>query len=750
MLLLNSKRLKALKKENDELKTFVREMGDKQKTITSLDELIKKIRAELSDLHKQQLSYTDSIEKLKESERNALFEVEKLNQELNCLRELKAEEQNSVLILSGQINELKGKNTKGNGNLHENIYPSDFTEQDIEIRNTERKKNELHRETIELESKLKDLYGRIIDLTDQEKALLNSIDKKSKQLDAIESFRLIDAQAELDDINNKINNIKRIEKKSVEEFQDRIKTLSLQEKELQNKVALQIRELEEAEEKLKEKTSQIQKDSEEKTLELIVQEQNLIDSIELKKNKVQELSTEITSLEDKINKKVKLTEIKIQSEEISLTNNTQAIIRGLQDEAAKLKDDINQLKMTEELKRELIAKLKDDLSAKEIEFAALENDFNVKSNQLKELSIKNQELAEEIEYKNNTLSKIDASMIDKKDQFDRFEKITSELQERIEQLNNEITTREILKTETENKISSGKAVLSKLRENQETLKKNILALEAKQKEIQGSNKLFENRFVKLFEKYRKDVNELNTKRNVLEQMLNKKVKDIEEKDNTLLEKTTLLDETEKVLLLRQKEIDSFEDLLKIINDQKEFLKGDLQDLDSKAAEKKLENQELKVESDILRSKISEFEKNLHDLLNNTDERLQKSREKREKLDGEIREYEIRLKDLNNDIKDSMNELVDLQSAVGKIKVEHEEHRLEINKLASLRNKLFDEINKSRVILDKYKKIRERIRGEQESIIKRKEEKLTKELKPKFTTPSNANTDLPDLTKIFKL
>ena len=750
MLILNSKRLKALKKENDELKTFVREMGNKEKTITSLDELIKKIRAELSDLQKQQISYTDSIEKLKESESNALFEVEKLNQELNCLRELKTEEQNSVLILSSQINELKGNNTKGNGNSQGNIYPGNFAEQDIEFRNTERKKNELQRELIELESKLKDLYGRIVDLTDQEKALLDSIDKKIKQLDSIESFRLIDAQTELDDINNKIDNIKRIEKKSVEEFQQRIKTLSLQEKEIQNKVALRIRELEEAEEKLKEKTSQIQKDSEKKTLELIVQEQKLIDSIELKKNKVQELNTSIKSLEEKLSTKVKLNELKIQSEEISLTNNTRAIIRGLQDEAAKLKDDINQLKMTEELKRELIAKLKDDLFAKEIEFAALENDFNTKSNQLKELSIKNQELSEEIDYKNNTLSKIDASMNDKKDQFDRFEKITRELEVRIEQLNNEITTREILKTETENKISSGKAVLSKLGENQETLKKNISALEAKQKEIQGSNKLFENRFVKLFEKYSNDVNELNTKRNVLEQMLNKKVKDIEEKDDTLLEKTALLDETEKVLLLRQKELDSFDDLLKVINDQKEFLSGDLQNLDAKAAEKKLENQELKVESDILRNKISEFEKNLHDLLNNTDERLQKSRDKRERLDGEIREYEIRLKDLNNDIKDSMNELVDLQSAVGKIKVEHEEHRLEINKLASLRNKLFDEINKSRVILDKYKKIRERIRGEQESIIKRKEEKLTKDLKPQFTPPPNTNTDLPDLTKMFKL
>lgn len=750
MVIINSKRLKALKKENDELKTFVQKMGDKQKTISSLDEIIKKIRSELSDLQKQQLSYMDSIKKLKESESTAVLEVEKINKELNSLRELKTEEQNNVLILSDQINELKESNGRGNDKSHGKIHLTDYTEQGIKSRDIERKKNELQRETTALESKLRDLYSRIVELTDQEKVLINSIDKKSKQLDAIESFRLIDAQTELDEIKNKIDNVKRIEKKSIEEFQHKIKTLSQQEKEIQNKVTLRIRKLEEAEEKLIEKTSQIQKDSEKKTLDLIVEEQKLIDSIKLKQNKVNELNSAITSLEEKIEKLKNLNESTLQYAENSLTTKTQAVIRGLQEEASKLRAHINQLKSTEELKRDLIVKLKDELSGKEIELAALENDFNTKSNQLKEVSIKNQELAEEIEFKNNKLSKIDASLNDKKTQFDQLEKTISELEERIAQLNNEITRREIMKSKTENKISSGKETLNKLGENHETLKKNILALEAKQKEMQGSNKLFEHRFAKLFEKYSKDVNEINTKRNVLEQMLDKKEKDIQEKDNTLLEKIALLDETEKVLLIRQKELDSFDDLLKVINDQKEFLKGDLQNLDTKAAEKKLENQELKVESDILRSKISEFEKNLHDLLNNTDERLKKSREKREKLDNEIREYEIRLKELNDDIKDSMNELVDLQNAVGKIKVEHEEHRLEINKLASLRNKLFDEINKSRVILDKYKRIRERIRGEQESIIKRREENLTEDLKPQFTHSSNTYTNVPDLTKIFKL
>jgi chromosome segregation ATPase len=748
MALINSKRLRALKKENDELKSFIQKIGDKKYTIASLDEVIKKIHSELSELQKEKLNHTNSIEKLKVSEKTAFIEVERLNKELNHLRELKNDEQNNVLFLYDQKNGLKEIDEKGNGKLYDDFYLQDSTGQDIKAGDIERKRNELQRETIDLENNLKNLYNRIVDLTDQEQALVKSIDKKGKQLDAIESYRLIDAKVELDEIENKIENVKRIEKKSIDEFQNRINTLSNQEKELQSKIALRIRESEEAEEKLVEKISLLQKDSEEKTLELIVEEQKLIDSIESKQNTVEQLNAEITSLEEKIRTTNNLNEFKLQSVEISLKNDIQAVIRNLQAEETKIKDHINQLKMTEELKKELIEKLKDELSGKEIEFAALENDFNTKSNQLKEASIKNQELAEEIEFQNNKLTKIVDSLNNKSNQFEELGKTAAVLEERIEQLNDEITQREILKSEIENKISTDEETLNKLGEKHDTLKNNILELEAKQKDIQKNNKLFEHRFTKLFEKYSKDANEMNNKINVLEQMLEKKEKDIQEKDDTIIEKIAMLDETDKVLLVRQKELDSFDDLLKVINDQKELLKGDLQNLDARATEKKLENQELKVESDVLRNKIVEFEKSLRDVLNNTDDRLKKSTDKREKMDSEIREYEIRLKELNTKIKDSMDELVDLKAAIGNIKVEHEEHRLEINKLAALKNKLYDEINKSRVILDKYKKIRERIRGEQESIIKRREERLSKEFKPQFQHSSN--TSLPDLTKVFKL
>ena len=748
MVIINSKRLHALKKENDELRAFVQKMSDKHSTISSLDETIKKIRAEMSGLQEQQQSYVNSIDRLKESEKTALLELEKLNKELNNLRELKAEEQNSITFLSDQISRSTGSNVRDHKKSKEKTYSEDSKENSINLGDAERKKNELRRETNELENKLKDLYNRIVDLTDQEQTLLLSIDKQSKQLDAIESCRLIDAKAELDEIESKISNVKRIEKKSIEEFQQRIKTLSQKEKELQDKVSLKFREVEKIQEKAPENIFHIQKYPNQKIPELIAEEQKPINSNESKRNELNDSNSVIISFQEEKSSTNKSENSEIPSSEVSLQKNIQSVIRNLEKEAAKLREHINQLKMTEELKRELIGKLKDDLSGKEIELAAVENDIKIKSNQFKEVSIKNQQLAEEIEFKNNKLAKLNSSLNDKKNHFDQLEKNISELEESIAKLNDELAQRDKVKTETNNKISSGKEALNALKLRAETVRKNILNLDLKQKEIKENNKLFEERFVKLFEKYSEDVNDMNNKRNVLEHMLKKKEEDIEEKDNTLAEKIALLDETEKVLLLRQKDIDSLDDLLKIIKDQRELLKGDIQNLDAKAAEKKLENEELKIESDVLRGKISEFDKGLLGLLNSAEERLKKSTERREKLDGEIKEYEIRLGELNNDIKDSMNELVNLQDAIGKIKVEHEEHRLEINKLASLKNKLYDEINKSRIILDKYKKIRERIRIERDSILKQREEKLKKDFKSHAIPP--ATSGLPDLTKMFKL
>ena len=123
---------------------------------------------------------------------------------------------------------------------------------------------------------------------------------------------------------------------------------------------------------------------------------------------------------------------------------------------------------------------------------------------------------------------------------------------------------------------------------------------------------------------------------------------------------------------------------------------------------------------------------MKELFQKSEERFNKNTEQKTRLESEIREYEHRLNELNKGIKDSMEELVNLRTTINKIKVEHEEHRLAINKLAAVKKKLEDEINKHQVVIDKYTKIKEKIRQEQNLI------KMKRELYVSTKSPNQSN------------
>jgi predicted ribosome quality control (RQC) complex YloA/Tae2 family protein len=107
-------------------------------------------------------------------------------------------------------------------------------------------------------------------------------------------------------------------------------------------------------------------------------------------------------------------------------------------------------------------------------------------------------------------------------------------------------------------------------------------LEKRKEEIQLSNSMFEKRFADMFKHYSTQMGEMYKKKNLLEQMLIKKENDVNEKDQTLLDKLSALDEAEKVLTIRKSEAESIEDLLKTINEQKELLAGEITSLENKS------------------------------------------------------------------------------------------------------------------------------------------------------------------------
>ena len=175
--------------------------------------------------------------------------------------------------------------------------------------------------------------------------------------------------------------------------------------------------------------------------------------------------------------------------------------------------------------------------------------------------------------------------------------------------------------------------------------------------------------------------------------------------------------------MRQEEINSFETLLKTINEQNDLLKNELLNLDTKATEKRNLISDLRLETELLQKKKIAVENNLQEVLYSLNNKLKKSTDNEVKLNSEIKEYENRLTELNTSIKESMTELVDLQTSLTNTKLEHEEHRTGIMKFVSMKKKLQNEISKHQVVLEKYKKISEKIKFEQAMMQKERASKI---------------------------
>ncbi|MFI5237162.1 MAG: hypothetical protein ACHQLA_04430, partial [Ignavibacteriales bacterium] len=329
-------------------------------------------------------------------------------------------------------------------------------------------------------------------------------------------------------------------------------------------------------------------------------------------------------------------------------------------------------------------------------------------------------ILEELATKTNELSSVENSFNSKMTRLNELTGEVDSLEAKLFILKNEVAEKDSLKTDLNEKIKAEKEAWTKLEEHYKQLVEKVPMLELKKEEMGLSNNMFEKRFADMFRNYSTQMGEMYKKKNLLEQMLIKKEQDVNEKDQTLTEKLSALDETDKILTIRKTETESIEELLTTINEQRELIANDISALEEKNIEKRIQNKELRIESDLFQKKLIEFESGLRELFKRAEDRFQRNTEMKSGIENELREYESRLNELNKAIKDSMNELVDLRTTISKIKIEHEQHRLGINKLAEVKKKLEDEISKHQVVLDKYTKIKEKIRQEQDMIRRKRQ------------------------------
>ena len=767
MPVFKSKKIKDLESENEMLKSNLGEFYEREEKIYLLNETLNKLKKDASELKNLKADYSITIEYLKSQEQFHKNTIDNLTKEINELREIKNDEQNHLLNLTSHLNNLENSfNNSESKSQSADAVRKIFQE----IHNAEERKNSLLNEEEELNEKIKILNKKIESLYIKEQSIQEEINKKKDESNTIDASKINTLSSEIKILEEKIRNIEIKGKAEEDKIKNRIDELLKKETSILERINLREKELNNLEKKIVESESSNNKEQEDRTISLIIEEQTLIDSIEQKKKTISELTASLTSLNEEYSSKIKdyqkniasfkskETELELQvaqkNEELNELNELKSesddlkiVIAKLKAEQNKINESIRQLNLSEELKKENLSELNDILSTKELKIAAIDSEITDKKNKLNETTLRHKQVSESIELKNKELLALVRSIDQKANALRELTNDVTAQEEHIRILKRDVETHEKLKNEILSKINSEKESAFRLRDEYKKLKQIIPLLEKKKSEMKHGNEALESRFANMFQKYSKELNEIGNKKNVLEQMIQKKEKDINEQDQVLFEKLAALEESERVLRLRQTEIESFEDLLGTITDQKEMIMTEVQKLEESAIEKKNFNNELQIESENLKNKIVEFEKGILNIFNGIEARYHTGYEKRIKLDTEVKEYEERLKSLNVKIKDSMNEMFDLQQSLTQIKIEHEEHRGQISKLVEMKKKLSDEIARNQKLFDKYRQVKQKLKNENLlnfNLSENKEEPLAQ------VDENFRKYALPELTKVFKL
>lgn len=667
MSIRNTKKLKELEDENEELKSFFRKIYEKEDTIRHLKILLRDIRAEINESRDEKERLTNTIDDLK-------IEIGKFKDERNEIRNKINNLNKEKTEIENDLEKLKTKRAESEENLqnveskHETANPELLKE----IDKAERKNKELSLANKIFEQKISHLNNRLNLLQEQEKEITEKINSKREELERINSSETIIAETNLKVIEDKIKTLQGAEAKITDELKERIKRLKGEEDSLKESIVQKKRELNEVDvAQTKEKSAEV-KIAENKLIALIVEEQKLTENISNKKIRLNDLNTTLANIAEK---------------------------------TKKIKENLEQLKATEDLKTELIAELNDNLSDKEIKLAGLDQEITER------LKISEAELESKMEAKAKEIKDLDNQLTLKSSMMSKMSADLTTMEDRIKHIRAEAHDYEMRRDEAHRQILKYREEHTKLKESGKKLREIIPLLEQRKLEIKHSNETLENRFADVLQKVTDEINKVNKKRGALEQIILKKEKDVAEKDKILQEKIAALEENERVLSLRQEEINSFETLLKNINEQKETLKNDLLNLDKKATEQRSLIGDLHLETEMLQNKKLAVEQNLQEVLYSMNNRLKKTGDSNVKLNGEIKEYENRLNKLNNSIKESMNELLGLQTSISNIKIEHEEHRSGIAKLVAMKKKLQDEISKHQSVLQKYRSLSEKVKME---------------------------------------
>ena len=538
-----------------------------------------------------------------------------------------------------------------------------------EIEAAEKRKNKIKNETAELEKKYKETFQKIQEVKDVKQNLQTEIEKRKEELSIlIESHNAI-LEEQQENLNSRISGLNDEEKKISEEIHLRIKELSQEEENLLNKISDHKSTLEEIEKKIEEKNVYLQDHAEDIEATLAADESGIRESVE----------------------------------------------RLSQEEMAK---------------KEIISQVDNNISIKKSQLESLTDDYKNKTSLLNEVSDKNKQLLEEIEIKTKQLSELNESIEIATAELTDLDNGLNILGNEFKTLSKEFQTTKSVKEEIENTIKEGAKEKKELEGYLKELRETTTILAQLKNDIEQGSGMSAKRFTGVLKYYSTYISEMYKQKIHLEKILIEKEKDVNELDKILTEKQTSSFELDKVLFIEQDTAELFQKAIKKIQTQWEQIKNIISVSENKGFSQIIQNKETLKDNDRPDEKLTEFENTLKEMLKKSESYFNKYSEKRCVFKDEKGEYGDRLNELNINIRDSVNELSNLHSSINKIKEEHEEHRQDINKLVSMKKRLEEEITKYEVTIDRYEKIKEKIRLEQNLIknkrgIKEQEDQVAK-------------------------
>lgn len=705
-------------------KNIVDNIGKKQRELSSLNSRLEALNVketgaqqklnwlnqEIENSKSAIVSVTSKLQALKDVEEEAIIKARSLDATQDNLTSLSDEQIRLQKLENSTLSNLKALDLEIENKTTEisdlNKSLNELSQKEVDLSKSLESLKHSQEQVSELNNKLRSLREeestQIDALDTMTTELLEKQEEKQKLVSIIEKLRIEEEEkkkriAEFDKSYGHITDVQKLKDVLREEeavYQQQISFLKTDVAEKTNEAAaikIAVDELREIEAGLKSR----------------------VESYEQIKQEFASLTQEVISLKERglaaNNKLIEInSEYEKQKTQIDLSNATLSELREAEKAA---RGRVDQLVFDSKSKNDHLTDVERNILTKEEELSELENLLAHKLKEINDNNLKVQKSFEQIELKQNELVAIDESITIKTKRLTNLSSDVSEVELKQQALLQEVNRLESLRTDLHRSVILEQETIDKVKAESQQLRELVPLLEKRREEIEQSNSELEGRFAVMFQKFNAEMNELNEKRESVESSLKKSEVDLLSKEKLLFEKVRALEESERLLSLRQAEIESFEDLLSVIDEKREQFKNDLLKLDAQAIERKNYNNDLKVESEMILKKKVIIEQSLEEMLSGINSKYIETREKRFRIEKDIKGYEDRLFELNLKINESMNELVEIQSSISTIKIEHENHRGQVIKLSTMKKRLNEEVSKNRKLLQRYQKIREKLKIE---------------------------------------